>query len=129
MELFFDHEYCAGPKFIFNPVKPNDGFLLQIVGLCQTLNDVLDSMSKKGIPVPVWLGLLSSFAYDIHYYIFNCYMFMELFDIMCSRDNYAFYFVICDCGSMWFKCWIVLFRWFLQWFCNSIVSQVEFNIK
>lgn len=25
----------------------------QIVGLCQALNDVLDSMGKKGIPVPV----------------------------------------------------------------------------
>ena len=53
MELFFYHEYCDGSKFIFNLVKPNDGFLLQIVGLCQALNDVLDSMSKKGIPVPV----------------------------------------------------------------------------
>lgn len=36
----------------------NDGLVLQIVGLCQALNDVLDSMAKKGIPVPVWLGLL-----------------------------------------------------------------------
>ncbi|KEH29393.1 hypothetical protein MTR_4g036185 [Medicago truncatula] len=32
--IVFDHEYC-------------------IVGLCQALNDVLDSMGKKGIPVPV----------------------------------------------------------------------------
>jgi hypothetical protein len=51
--IIFDHECCVGSKSIFNLLKLNDGFLLQIVGLCQALNDVLDSMGKKGIPVPV----------------------------------------------------------------------------
>lgn len=29
-------------------------WILQIVGLCQALNDVLDSMAKKGLSIPVW---------------------------------------------------------------------------
>jgi len=28
---------------------------LQISGLCQALNDILDSMSSKGIAIPVWV--------------------------------------------------------------------------
>jgi len=51
--IIFDHEYCVGSKSILNLLKVNDGFLMQIVGLCQALNDVLDSMGKKGIHVPV----------------------------------------------------------------------------
>ena len=31
----------------------------QIVGLCQALNDVLDSMAKKGLPIPVWRMLVT----------------------------------------------------------------------
>ena len=30
--------------------------ILQIFGVCQALNDILDSMAKKGMAVPVWPG-------------------------------------------------------------------------
>ena len=32
---------------------------LQIAGLCQALNDILDSMSSKGIAIPVWTNISS----------------------------------------------------------------------
>ena len=30
--------------------------ILQIVGVCQAMNNILDSMAKKGMAVPVWSG-------------------------------------------------------------------------
>lgn len=50
---------------------------LQIVGLCQALNDVLDSMAKKGLSIPVWSTLMTTKQSDLPLkslnYSFACY--------------------------------------------------------
>lgn len=52
---------------------------MQIVGLCQALNDILDSMAKKGLPIPVWSMQLA--------------IFLEIKDLLMHRNNSAFCFV------------------------------------
>lgn len=54
--------------------------ILQIVGLCQALNDILDSMAKKGLPIPVWSMLLA--------------IVLEIKDLLTHINNLAFCFVI-----------------------------------
>lgn len=40
-------------SFTFGSLKISSFMPMQIVGLCQALNDVLDGMAKKGMSIPV----------------------------------------------------------------------------
>lgn len=53
--------------------------ILQIVGLCQALNDILDSMAKKGLPIPVWSMRFGNL--------------FRIKDLLMHRNNSAFCFV------------------------------------
>lgn len=90
--LWWNNLYLTGPD------------KLQIAGLCQALNDILDCMTSKGVAIPVWIC-------RFHVFGVSCkFMKLKLVVIMPLRSrwmfkNYFFFFILYS--IIRFLCYIV----------------------
>jgi len=85
--------------------------ILQIVGLCQALNDVLDSMAKKGLSIPVWSAFF--------FYMASYKIKMDCLAYMCSKAEKLI--------SHGFLIIFVKLKYFGSFICLFIVSIINIH--
>lgn len=89
---------------------------MQIVSLCQALNDVLDGMAKKGLAIPVWI------QFEDPWWVLTCKMCLKkrpiwsvcVVDSLCPYNDFLFNFLAIDTKEMFVSSAWKRFKWVIS---------------